>query len=207
MKKSLILLISAILILTGCNNTEINNNENTVNDNETTTNNNENIVLEKKGHTLDTSVGKFIIDKDGLVYYENYETITYMGVTYELTTKDLTTLGTKQQYTNYTYQNAPTCNIEEGCNVEAYKLDLENISSVYEVTFGNGSATIGIIFLTYEGEVHELMFNLAETDKIVSTKNVSEYSNIVSVVPNMSFGGHSAILIDKNGNKYEYNGA
>lgn len=172
--------------------------------------NNQNTVenkVTKKGHTIDTSVGKFIVDKDGSVYYIKEQETGVTGTVAELTDKDLSVLGIKQQYKNYTYHNSPECNTEEGCIIEAYKLDLTNISSTYEVYLGNAVVGPTIIFLSYDGKVHELNFNLfVQKDKVQLTKNVSEYPNIVSIVPNMSFGGHGAMLIDKDGNKYNYNG-
>lgn len=197
--KCLISTLIIMLLLTGCNNKETNHDVNINNNQEK-----ENEVIEKKGHTLDSNVGKFIVDKDGSVYYENYKNINYMGSTYNLTETNLSVLGTKQQYTNYTYQTSPICNIEtDGCTIEAYKLDLTNISSAYEVPFGNGGSTIVIILLSYDGKVHELKFELA-SNKVELSKDVSSYKDIVSVVPNMSFGGQGTILIDKNGNKYNY---
>lgn len=191
--KYLLPTVCLLLLLTGCNNS--NNNTNEVN------NNNQ---IEKKGHTLNSSIGTFIVDKDGSVYYENYDEITYMGMPYKLTAKDLYVLGTKKEHKNYTYQSEPLCNLEKGCTVEAYKLNLTNVSSAYEVTFGNGGASGAIIFLTYDGKVHELSFRFYSENKIELTTDVSKYPNIVSVVKNMQFGGHGAMLIDANGNKYDY---
>ena len=85
-------------------------------------------------------------------------------------------------------------------------MSLENISSVYETYNGNGATTLDILFVSYDGQVHEISFNLGkETSTIKITKNTSKYPNIVSIVPTVTFGGHSTILIDKNGNKYNYN--
>ena len=45
-------------------------------------------------------------------------------------------------------------------------------------------------------------FNLFSNPKLVLKQDVSQYSDIVSVVKNTPFGGHCAKLIDKNGNMY-----
>ena len=41
---------------------------------------------------------------------------------------------------------------------------------------------------------------------MVLEHNIDGYNNIVSVVPQHSFGGNSALLIDKNGKYYNYFG-
>ena len=94
-KKYLLSLILVVAFLTGCsNNTNYRNTE---------TNNNE--LLEKKGHTLSSIVGYFIIDKDGSVYYQPYKNINYLGATYELTELDLSILGTKNTHNIKTLKN------------------------------------------------------------------------------------------------------
>lgn len=217
-KKHTYLIILLILFtLTGCNSQKEekdNNNSkddynitNTTNE-ETSSDNKSEPQIEKKGHTIESSVGKFIIDKDGSVYYINFKELTLLGVKYTLTESDLSILGTKNTYKNYTYQNEPSCSIETGCEIEGYKLDLSNISSAYEVYFGNGASTTTIIFLSYDGLVHELTFEIQTSNiNIELKKDVCNCQNIVSVVPNVSFSGSSALLIDKNGNKYNYTSA
>ena len=160
----------------------------------------------KKGHVLSSTIGNFIIDKTGIVYYENFEEFEISGIKIKLTEEVLSTLGKKEKYVNNTYQNATDCVIEaSGCTVEGYKLDLENISSAYETYNGNGEISTSIIFISYDGQVSELIFKEKDEKQTIEiTKNNPEYKDIVSVVPNMSFGGNSTILIDKYGNKHEY---
>lgn len=62
-------------------------------------------MLEKKGHTLSSIVGYFIIDKDGSVYYQPYKNINYLGATYELRELDLSILGTKNTHNIKTLKN------------------------------------------------------------------------------------------------------
>ena len=229
MKKLLLNILIITLLLTGCtNNKETNNNnlEDITGKEEINKENNEenkdieeenkdeiinkeNIKTNKLGHTLNSTVGKFIIDKDGLVYYEASSTAILLGAEYKITNKDLEQFGKKQRYINYTYQAEPLCDInKEGCIVNGYKLDLENISSAYEIYNGNGGTLVNILFLTYDGIIHELSFKLGEEACTIKlTKNVSKYPNIVSIVPTVSFGGHGTMIIDKNGNKYHYQDA
>jgi hypothetical protein len=54
--------------------------------------------------------------------------------------------------------------------------------------YGNGIASGNIIFLTNDGNVHSLSFDLSANKKIVLKQDVSQYTNIVSVVKNSSFG-------------------
>lgn len=202
-RKILLLFICLSLLLTGCASNNKTNNENNIDNNENSSSMEETIKIEpsKKGHTLNSSIGEFIVDRDGSVYYENYEEFNYMGTTYKLTPNELSILGTKQEYTNYTHQNDPFCDLEKGCTINAYKLNITNVKSAYEVMYGNSGTSGRIIFLTYDGKVHSLNFNLAGDNKISLSKNISKCSNIVSVVKNMSFGGHGAMLIDANGDK------
>ena len=160
----------------------------------------------KKGHVLSSTIGNFIIDKTGIVYYENFEEFEISGIKIKLTEEVLSTLGKKEKYVNNTYQNATDCVIEaSGCTVEGYKLDLEYISSAYETYNGNGEISTSIIFISYDGQVSELIFKEKDEKQTIEiTKNNPKYKDIVSVVPNKSFGGNSTILIDKYGNKHEY---
>lgn len=68
---------------------------------------------------------------------------------------------------------------------------------------------ISIIFIDNDGKVNELQFSAVSQELIEVNlyRNVGEYENIVSVVSTSSYGGNSAILIDKDGNEYEYAGA
>lgn len=185
---------------------EIKDKEDTTINNDEQEKTEENTLKEKKGHVLNSTVGKFIVDKNGIVYYENVEKFNFLGIESQLTEETLSVLGTKEKYINNTYQNSSDCVIEtSGCTVEAYKLDLTNISSAYEVYQGNGAIDISIIFLSYDGIISELIFKEeSEKIKITLNKNNSKYSNIVSIVPNTSISGNSVFLIDKYGNKYTY---
>lgn len=185
---------------------------------EQNTDNSENLEIEeitnetskegKTGHILDSTVGNFIILPNGDVYYESDDTIYFSGTEIKISKTTLSVLGTKKKYISKIYQKEPESATEgKGCTFEAYKLDLNNISSAYEIYQGNGGFDISIIFLSYDGSVSALNFTQKiSTDeiKISLNKNISKYSNIVSVVTNMSYGGHGAMLIDKDGNKYQY---
>jgi len=83
--------------------------------------------------------------------------------------------------------------------VEAFKLDIENINSLYEIKFNNET---NIIMLNKNGQISILSFNITNTNNLIITfeKNLDEYNNIVSVLTN----NNSVILVDKDGNKYNF---
>ena len=88
-----------------------------------------------------------------------------------------------------------------------YKLDLKDIKAGYEVYFGNGGTSDSIIFIDKNGKINELYFEYLGKWNITLYKNVGDYKDIVSVVPNKGIASFFAILIDKDGNEFKYYGA
>ena len=117
-------------------------------------------------------------------------------------------LGEKGKYTIDDYNIDPSTS--KGQPFDGYKLNLSNISSVYDVYFGNGGIGYYIMFLDMDGNVSILAMEASggASEKVVLDvkleKSINEYKNIVSVVENLEFGGSSVLLIDKDGNKYRY---
>ena len=72
---------------------------------------------------------------------------------------------------------------------------------VSEFYFGNGGVNITLLFMHNNGNVSELSFNY---DNMKLYKNVSGYSNIVSMVADSSEDGHDAKLYDTCGNGIDY---
>lgn len=186
---------------------EVVNNENTHNNQEK--NKNEE-TTDKIGQVLNSSMGQFVVDKTGFVYYipnecwkKNNAIDEYKLNFTEESKKNLGQYGTYQLEVDISPGN------EEKDLVEAYKLDLSNIKSAYEVEFGNSGTMVYIIFIDNTGKVNELQFNVISPEQfsVKLYKDIRGYENIVSVVSNSSFGGQSAILIDKFGNEYNYYGA
>lgn len=116
-----------------------------------------------------------------------------------------TVLGTKETYK----LNELIDMSGEIIEFEGYKLDLENIQGAYSAYFGNGGLSQSILFISAEGKISELTIKALNENaaEIKFTKNIEKYKNIVSVVNTVGDSANYAILIDNEGNKYEYFGA
>lgn len=162
--------------------------------------------LEKNiyGHVLYDSIGTFIISKTGEVYFDPADNPTNSGVSVELDLSDRN-IFTEGSFNVENYQLGP--DIEDN-DFSGYKINLSNIQAAYLFSFGQSGGEKNIIFVDYEGKIHELVFG-SSTGEILTRlfTNVGNFNDIVSVVENSGFGGISAILIDKDGNQYQYTGA
>lgn len=164
----------------------------------------EETVKETKQATqiLNTDVGTFIVDKDGSVYYAK-SVDNYQGV--EIKTDD-NTIGTYGTYEVSDYvtglgYDESTKKTTEDHKFEGYKLDLENISSAYDINVGQGGKIL--YFLSKEGKVNELRFiPNGENSKIELKKDTCTKSNIVSVLQSSGFDAFEFVLVDKDGNRY-----
>lgn len=182
----------------GSNNGSISNenNQNVENSNTNIASNNE---LEAINDTLciaTNDLGEIYIERNGNnVYYEPESNMTLNVVS--------------TNYIHNTTYNPDPSNTMTDLTFTGYKLDLENVQAAYAVRFGNGGYDYSIIFVHKDGSISEMNFKDSySSDKIniTLTKNIQSISNIVSVVQERSFGGSSAVLIDKDGNWYSYYG-
>lgn len=169
---------------------------------------NNSINVNNKGYMMTAGVGKIVIDNSGEVYYipgtnwkkENTPNWGEINLNI-LSTSDI--ISGNYKATSYDYPQ------DDEDIFKGYKINVSNVQSAYSVTYGNGHANESIILVHKNGNISELIFDMNDnTNKIDVTlvKNVSGYSNIVSVVPNNTFGGNSAILIGIDGNQFEYFG-
>lgn len=162
------------------------------------------VITGKFGQVLNSGIGEFIVDKTGVVYYIPAKSWNSFGTEYKLNfnDKDKKRLG---KYGVYQVEIDMYPGNNDKDSIEAYKLDLFNIKSVYEVEVGNGGSAISIIFLGNDGKVSKLSFvgESPEKNSLDFYKNIEGYSNIVSVVQNNSYDGNDAILIDKDGNEFK----
>lgn len=148
------------------------------------------------------NLGKVYIDKTGnTIYYDP----TYINSNWFSNL----TVATPNIIHHGNYNPDP--NSVANLSFNGYKLDLSNVQTAYGVRYGNGGANFSIIFVHKNGNISELNLNTtysetANKTTITLIQNVSGYSNIVSVVQNTSIDGSSAILIDANGNLYQYFG-
>ena len=112
-------------------------NANEIKDSENANNSNEISSKIESGEiqTLDTKMGRFIISKEGKVYYQPSEEFNYgFGSVFKLEFSDPSKLGNKESNMIDGYKN-PT---GEQIPFESYELDLDNIVAGYEIYFGNG---------------------------------------------------------------------
>ena len=153
---------------------------------------------------LNTDVGTFIVDKNGSVYYEKADKFN----SYEIKIDSNTNIGTYGTYEVEDYiaglgYDETSKKTTEDHKFEGYKLDLENINSVYEIYLGNGGANDQIHLLSNDGKVNVLSFvaNGEQLD-ITLSKDTCTKPNIVSVLQSSGFGAFEVIFVDKDGNKY-----
>lgn len=88
-----------------------------------------------------------------------------------------------------------------------YILNLSNIVCAVPCYFGNGASLASVLFIDKSGNVSELLMQYKyDSGKVEAKleKNVSGYSNIVSAVQESTIGGNGVVVIDKNGNEFNY---
>jgi len=147
--------------------------------------------------------GEFIVTKNGDVYFIPGDTYRIVSDPYPVHVKNPDILGVKKSYILDDYVGYLGDKIE----FEGYKLDLSNILSVNALYFGNGAPDAHYVFISKEGNVSELVFEFDYNDNTLIAKfekNISEYKNIVSIVPTSSPQASGAIVIDRDGNQYKY---
>lgn len=145
--------------------------------------------------------GDFIVSKDGNVYFipsdkqKNAAEISQIGTYGEYEVDDyITGLGWDETSQKTT----------EDHKFNGYKLNLENVVSVYNVDIGQTGDYQTFLFVEEDGTVDMLAFQLYAETKTVFEKNVSEHPNIVSVTQSAGFGAYIAQFIDKDGNSYNF---
>ena len=181
-------------------------NANEIKDSENANNSNEISSKIESGEiqTLDTKMGRFIISKEGKVYYQPSEEFNYgFGSVFKLEFSDPSKLGNKESNMIDGYKN-PT---GEQIPFESYELDLDNIVAGYEIYFGNGGVMDSVLFTKLDGTVDIFGIGLNNDNGqfiTVLNKNISQYPNITSICSNMGSSASMALLIDKEGNKYPF---
>lgn len=164
-------------------------------------------VAKQAVQAINTDVGTFIVDKDGSVYYRKGN--KYANGNININFKDDSVLGAKGTYevedyiTDLDYDEVNKQHIEKH-NFDGYKLDLENILSIYEIHVGNGVSNT-IYFLSKDGKVNSLHFAVVSEDtpiEVTLKKDICKYPNIVSIVQSSGFDALEVIFVDKDGNKY-----
>ncbi len=153
---------------------------------------------------LNTDVGVFIVDKDGSVYYQKTAD-KFVGAEIKIDDNTIGTYGTyevEDYITGLGYDESAKKPTEDH-KFEGYKLDLENISSAYEIYTGNGGASDIIFFLSKDGKVNHLHFlSTGKKVDVALKKDTCNYPNIVSVLQSSGFDAFEFVLVDKDGNKY-----
>ena len=138
---------------------------------------------------------EIIVDKDGNAYYASSEVKKAVG--------------TKGEYKIDGYNGGvdpETNNVSD--TLEGYKLSITNVVAFYYHPVGNGGWK-EYVFIKEDGTIAKLTYDsFEENDKEIVQiekfeENVSGYKNIIGIISNDSFDGHSYKLFDINGNIYE----
>jgi len=175
----------------GSSNMNSNEQKNDINNGEESIQNNLNSIgineqeatISESGEVLEFALGRLVVDTTGEVYY---------------ITSDDTNLGSEKVYTTKVYQTQP-----DSYEFMGYKLNVSNIRSLYAVYIGNGREEYPVFMVDKNGNLSAIKFTVNNGVNIVSEEiKLTKYKDIVSVVPSISFGGRSALAIDKNGNLY-----
>lgn len=185
-----------------------NNNENMQENTNVNPNNNfQKNENKNEGYMMRIDNGYIIVDGSGEVYLK-YERALYTSSPFS-TERELNLLSTTDlKYGSYTATPYDYPQDEKDI-FEGYKLNVSNVISAYRVEFGNGGNNECVFLVHKDGRISQLIFEINnDTNKVdvELIKNVAGYSNIVSVVPNNTFDGQSAVLIDKAGNQIKYFG-
>jgi len=148
---------------------------------------------------LYSQMGKVYISNSGEVYFNPSERINNEGEIIDMTIYAKRLLGEPK---NHNVKSDKFIGGES--RTFSYKLDLQNVRSVSEAYFGNGECNFTLLFVHNNGNVSELSYSDDYSDRLKLFKNVSGYSNIVSVVVDQSEGGNGARLYDNCGNGIDY---
>ena len=144
---------------------------------------------------LYADMGTIYVSKTGEVYFDPSKSAEFFEEKIDISKYAKTLLGEPKS-------NTVTSNkFFEGKHTFSYKLDLTDVRSADEFHFGNGGSNFTIIFIHNNGSVSELSYG---EESLKLFKNISGYSDIVSVSEDDDEDGHSAKLYDKCGNGIKY---
>ena len=154
----------------------------------------ENMVKNRKLIQEEQNAGiNMLLDKNGDVYYsiDSYYTVESNSFN----------IGQKKEYKIDGYLRGP-----EDSKFEGYKLNIQNVISMYHSYKGNGGSKV-FIFIKGDGTIGELTYYADNSNKKITMQEfketVSGYSNIISVVHSDDFGSKGYRLIDIDGNIYD----
>ena len=155
-----------------------------------------------------SSLGEIVITNLGNVYYVPSDEVLYDGGWEEVTIIDDQNIGLRKKYKINGYNESDDGNGNlVPTEFNGYKLNITNVQSAYNIYFGTGGESKSVIIVGKDGKISEFgVYKAVNGFKMVLEHNIDGYNNIVSVVPQHSFGGNSALLIDKNGKYYNYFG-
>ena len=142
------------------------------------------VTVSKSGEVLEFALGRLVVDSTGEVYYM---------------TGDDTNLGSEKVYTTTVYETQPN-----SYEFMGYKLNVVNIKALYVMQLGNGQSDYYVFLIDKSGNVSVIKFNAQDgTVNVGNETKLTQYKDIVTIVPTSSFEGHSALAIDKDGKLYE----
>lgn len=164
--------------------------------------------IASKGFKADVGYGKIYVTKAGDVYLEPYEDAYVGALSKKIEFSEDALPGEKGAYKLKTeeiggkelYQTDAELDIEE-VEFDGYKIDLENIVSVYDVTIPahvwGGWTTV---FIDKDGITHWMrIYDNGSNGKCEATSiiSVDEYKNIASIIDRYDYG--KVLLVTRDG--------
>ncbi len=170
-----------------------------------------NINIQNATQVLSTRVGDIVVSTDGSVYYvPNTKFLDYHSDGKKLSFIDSTKIGAFSKYKVDGYRlGVASDGTLSPTEFEGYKLDLSDVTAAYECYFGNGGLSDSILFTTKSGKVDIFTVYIGistdEKAEVKIDKDISEHENIISILQSAGFDSSNVLLVDKDGNKYEFN--
>lgn len=166
---------------------------NSVSTNDITTDNNKTSIAGEQ--MIFSKIGTIYISTNGDVYFDPNDSAELFNEKVDIFKYAKNLLGEPKKY------DIKSNKFMEGHHTFNYKLDLTDVRSVEEFYFGNGGTNFSLLFIHNNGNISELSYS---DDNLKQYKNISGYSNIVSMVVDQNEDGNGARLYDKFGNGIDY---
>ncbi len=155
----------------------------------------------KNSQMLNTKMGMVFLTSDGDVYFEPTKE---KGANLKTSPLEVAkkSLGKQEKYTLSSSKEFK----DENYTFEGYKLDLCNIKAMYEFDFDNNKFNDTILLVSNNGRLSEFAMTYDSNGNLVIelTKDIANYTDVVSVVKYDYLDGTGAYIIDRCGKKIEY---
>lgn len=138
----------------------------------------------------------FILSKEGDVYLTSkIDNESYVEEEYEKEN----ILKLQSKYQTYNIKDYSNWNIDNSDNLLGYKIDIDNILSMYNLFIGNNGMNI-FIFLKNDGSLFYLNYeDIINGKEILTPKKIEGLENIIAIVENEPPSGEMPYAINKDG--------